>query len=257
MTAKSNSGSDELFRKRIIELANRSYNTGVFCFTPFMGLAEQDTFRRCEKEFAHVPYSLFGGTQGCERLMARFGDENLFGYSAPFPIVCIKAEPISNRFADALTHRDILGAIMNLGINRNTVGDIVIRDNVSYVFCAKSVAAHIVENLIRAKHTDLHLECIDEPPSGQLYRLQNQNINIASERIDCIVSQFLKVGRSETAEIISSGRLFINGRCCQSCSKPLNCGDIVSIRGDGRFVFRGVVRETRKNRFVAEIDRFI
>lgn len=253
----SNNESDELIKKRIIELADRAYSTGVFCFTPFMGLAEQDVFRHAEKEFAHVTYTLFGGTEGCERLMARFGDEELCGYEAPFPIACIKAEPLSMRFADALTHRDLLGAIMNLGINRSTVGDIVVRDNCSYIFCTDAIAPYIIDNLICAKHTHLHLELIDGKPTGELYRLQKQTVNIASERLDCLVSQFLKVGRGEAAEIIARGRLFINGRCCESCSKLLKSGDIVSIRGAGRFIFKDIIKETRKGRLVAEIDRFI
>lgn len=251
-----NNESDKLIKNRIIELANRAYNTGVFCFTPFMGLAEQNIFRYSEKEFAHVPYTLFGGAEHCERLMARFGDEDLCGYEAPFPIACIKAEPLSMRFSDALTHRDLLGAIMNLGINRSSVGDIVVRDDCSYIFCAEVIAPYIIDNLTCAKHTHLHLKLADGKPTGELYRLKRQMVNIASERLDCLVSQFLKVGRGEAAEIIACGRLFINGRCCKSCSKLLKSGDIVSIRGAGRFIFKDIIKETRKGRLVAEIDRF-
>ncbi len=253
----SRTESELLFKKRILELSERAYSTGVPCFTPFMGLLEQDIFRCAEKEFLHVPHTLFGGTIGCERVMARFGDETLCGYEAPFPIACIKAEPLSRKFSDELTHRDILGAIMNLGIDRSTIGDIVIRDNTAYIFCTQTIAPHILENLLRARHTDLHLELIDDPPGGELYRLQGQSLNVASERLDCLVSQFLRIGRGEAADIIAHGRLFINGRSCESGSKLLKCGDIVSIRGAGRFIFRRTIKETRKGRLVVEIDRFM
>ena len=65
----------ELFKKRLIELANRAYDTGVPTFTPFMGLLEQDIFRRCEREFSHVPYAMSARTEDCETLKARTGDE--------------------------------------------------------------------------------------------------------------------------------------------------------------------------------------
>ena len=246
----------ELFKKRLIELANRAYDTGVPTFTPFMGLLEQDIFRRCEMEFSHVPYAMFGGTEGSERVMARFGDEQLCGYSAPFPIVCIKAAPLSRRFSDELTHRDILGAVMNLGIDRSTTGDIVIRDNIAYLFCNETVAPLIIDSLTRAKHTELHAEAVERPPEGELYKLKRVKINIASERLDCIVKEFLRVGRGEASELIAKGRVFINGKLCESVSKPLKSGDVVSVRGNGRFIFRETVNMTRKGRLSAEIDVF-
>ena len=246
----------ELFRKRLIELAERSDRSMVPCFTPFMGLMEQDIFRCTEKEFSHVPYTLFGGTEGCERVMARFGDEANCSYMPPFPIVCLKGTPLSAKFADDLTHRDILGAVMNLGIDRNTTGDIVIRDNCFYLFCTEGVALHIEENLIRARHTDLRIERVDKPPKGELYRLERQQINSASERVDGITAQFLKAGRSEVASIIEQRRLFINGRVCENGGKTLKSGDIVSVRGSGRFIFRETVKTTKKGRLMIEIDRF-
>lgn len=247
---------EELFRRRLTELAERSERNMIPCFTPFMGLMEQDIFRCAEKEFSHIPHALFGGAEGCERVMARFGDETSCSYTLPFPIACLKGAPLSAKFADNLTHRDILGAVMNLGIDRNTTGDIVIRDNCFYLFCTESVAPHIEENLIRARHTDLRIERVDEPPRGELYRLERLRINSASERVDGVTAQFLKTGRGEVASIIGQRRLFINGRVCESGSRALKSGDMVSVRGVGRFIFRGTVKTTKKGRLIIEIDRF-
>lgn len=246
----------ELFKKRLIELANRACNIGVPTFTPFMGLLEQDVFRCCEKELSFVPYTLFGGTEGCERVMARFGDEQLCGYAAPFPIVCIKAAPLSQRFSDELTHRDILGAVMSLGIDRSAIGDIVIRDNIAYLFCNETVAPLIIKSLTRARRTELQAEAVEKLPEGELYRLKRLSVNIASERLDCVVKEFLRVGRGAASDVITKGRVFINGRLCESVSKPLKSGDVVSVRGNGRFIFRDTVKKTRKGRLAAEIDVF-
>ena len=74
---------DALLQKRFLELAEKSYARGSYTFTNFLGLAEQDIFQRVRREFAHVPCRLFGGCEGCERVIARFGDEDLCGYDQP------------------------------------------------------------------------------------------------------------------------------------------------------------------------------
>ena len=136
--------NDELMvKKRLLELAEKAYSRGTYTFTSFLGLAEQDILARLERDIQHVPKTLFGGAEGCQRVMVRFGDEDLCGYELPFPIVCLKAAPTAPKFADQLTHRDILGALMNLGITREQLGDIVLRDNVADIF-----ATNIMKNFL-------------------------------------------------------------------------------------------------------------
>ena len=106
----------ELLKKRFIELANRAYNSGVYTFTDFLGLAEQSAFSEIKKELRGIPYTAFGGAVGAERVMIRFGSEEVCSYEQPFPISVVKIEPSSQKFADKLTHRDFLGSILNLGI---------------------------------------------------------------------------------------------------------------------------------------------
>ena len=151
----------ERLKKRFIELANRSYSSGLFLFTDFLGLDEQSVFSEAKAVFGNIPYKTFGGTEGAERIMVRFGDEEELSYSEPFPIVCIKAEPVSQKFAKKLTHRDFLGALMNLGIERSTLGDIPILDNVGYIFAKEDIAPFIMSELTRARHTDLKLSIVE------------------------------------------------------------------------------------------------
>ena len=63
----------ELLKKRFTELANRAYNSGVFTFTSFLGLAEQSAFAEIKRSLGSIPYTAFGGAQGCERVVIRFG----------------------------------------------------------------------------------------------------------------------------------------------------------------------------------------
>ena len=108
-----------------------------------------------EKELSYVPYQLGGGYQDAERVMLRFGGEELMGYEEEFPISCLKVSPVSAKFADVLTHRDYLGALMNLGIERDRLGDILIAGNEAFIFCTSSMADFITENLVKVKHTSV------------------------------------------------------------------------------------------------------
>ena len=127
-------------------------------------MAELNAFYEMRKEISYVPYSEFGGTENCERLMIRFGSEELFGYEEPFPIRCILAEPLIEKFADSFTHRDFLGAIMNLGIEREVVGDIAIKGKKAYIFCTEKIAEYIAENLVQVKHTSMRCTVLEEAP---------------------------------------------------------------------------------------------
>ena len=120
---------DQILRKHFTDLAQKADQSHIATFTGFLSLPEQSVFY--SMDFSYVPHCVFGGQEGCERAVIRFGEE------WEFPICCIKMAPLMNKFADALTHRDFLGALMNLGIERSTLGDIYIEDKTGYLFCLK------------------------------------------------------------------------------------------------------------------------
>lgn len=108
-------------KNRIRELADKSYNQNQYTFTGFLGLAEQDALWQVEREVKFAGITLYGGREEAERKLLRFGSEAELGYEQPFPICCIRIRPLSAKFADKLSHRDYLGALMNLGIERSTM----------------------------------------------------------------------------------------------------------------------------------------
>ncbi len=112
-------------KNRIRELADKSYNQNQYTFTGFLGLAEQDALWQVEREVKFAGITLYGGREEAERKLLRFGSEAELGYEQHFPICCIRIRPLSAKFADKLSHRDYLGALMNLGIERSTIGDIL------------------------------------------------------------------------------------------------------------------------------------
>ena len=104
--------------KRIKDLAEASYSQNRYTFTKFLSAEELSLVDQIKSDIKYVDYSTFGGHEMCERQIIRFGSPETLGYEENFPITTLLIEPLIDKFSDNLTHRDYLGAIMNLGIKR-------------------------------------------------------------------------------------------------------------------------------------------
>lgn len=251
------SDESELLKRRFVELARRAYNSGIFTFTDFLGLAEQAAFAEVSREIFGIEYVKFGGAEGAERVMIRFGSESDLGYSMPFPISLIKVEPLSQKYAEKLSHRDFLGAIMNLGIERDTMGDIVIIDNVGYIFVKEDMATYIADSLTKVRRTDVKAEVTETLPDGQLYRTERRNVQANGERLDALVAKVFSLSREEAQSLFKKRLVFADGREIDSTSYIPKPNEKISVRGHGRFIFIGTQSLTRKGKLNIAIDLYV
>jgi len=247
----------DLLKKRLTELAEKSYRNNQYVFTNFLNMAEMNTFFEIRKEISYIPFAAFGGTDNCERLMIRFGSEEMFGYEEPFPICCIQAEPLIEKFADNFTHRDFLGAIMNLGIEREIVGDIAIKGKKAYIFCTEKIASYIAENLVQVKHTSMRCQVLDAAPDILKPTLEKREVTAASERIDAVLGKLCNLSRSQSILAFREKKVFVNGRQCENNSYQLKNGDVITFRGFGKFIYEGVKYETKKGKICAAVSVYI
>lgn len=248
--------TEELLKKRFAELAQKCYQKNQYTFTGFLGLADAACFYDMERELSYVPYAVWGGYAGAERVMIRFGSEEMLGYEEAFPVVCLKICPLAEKFADALTHRDYLGALMNLGIERDVLGDILIEEKKAWIFCTYSMSDFIFKNLTKVKHTSVLCEISEELPDFSSRDIQEVKIQISSERIDGVIAKVYKLSRSDSAELFRQKKVFVGGRLCENSSRMLKVGDLVSVRGYGKFEYRGEAGISRKGKLNVLIDRY-
>ena len=247
---------EKQIKNRLAELANRAYEQNTFTFTSFLGLSEQALFWEMEKEIAYAFYTLEGGNSLSDRKIIRFGNPKELGYEEEFPIDCIKISPVIKKFSDEFTHRDFLGALMNLGIDRSTIGDIFLSENEGYVFCLKSISQYIEENLDKVKHT--HIKCERVCDFLSFYKDEGKTLEIivASDRIDVVISGVYHVSRKESLAFFEKGNVYVNGKLCTCNAGKLKPGDVVNVRGKGKFVYRGVNYVTKKDKNKVEIQLF-
>jgi len=226
------------------ELSGRSFSRGIWVYSDFLTLDEQDALSRAQLPLAPA---LFGGYGAAERKLAVFGSEELCGYAQEPPVTCLGIEPLSRKFADALTHRDFLGALMSLGVKRETMGDIVVAENCGYLICLDSIAGYLAENLTSVRHTAV--KCAPAPlPAALAAPPEPTELVVASERLDALVAAVYRLSRSESRALIEGEKIFLNGRLERNADAAPEPGVIVSARGMGRFSYEGPVRETKKGR---------
>lgn len=261
-----NTEKEELItKKRLLESAQLAYQKEIVVYTDFLGLAEQNLFYSMVREFAPVRYSCYGGTTGAERFCIAFdGRETVSGLTRMepeeyylFPVVCICITPSSLKFSESLTHRDFLGALLHLGITRNKLGDIFIKEGKAYVFCTDAIADFICKELCTVKHTLVHCEVTT--PEEELLQPEFKEITstVASLRLDAFLSVAFQSSRSSLSAFIDGGKTYVNGRLVSKAGIQLAEGDIVSVRGKGRFIVQEIKNLTKKGRTVVTIKKYI
>ena len=245
---------DRQKQRRFAELAERAYMNGRHTFTDFLGLSELDLLLRVREEVDYAGLTLFGGTADCERVIARFGEDD---GTEDFPIVCIQAKPADQRFADPLTHRDILGALMNLEIAREKVGDIFLHDNIAFLFCTPAIAPVILSELKKAKHTTLRCSVTDSLPEGVGVHTEEQFLQVSSLRADVLVAGVYRLSREESLELFRAHRVFSDGRLLENNSAAVSEGQLLSVRGFGRFRFVAVHSMSKKGKYNVTVAKSV
>lgn len=249
-------------RNRIEELAARALKTGRYLYTDFMGQGEFASFLDYADDLK-AAWRIEGGYEEAERGIICFGDELLTGYTEDAPIRLISIKPRGGKFAEKLTHRDYLGALMSLGITREMLGDIIVTDGdgadgksasakqegtAAYVFAIDHMADYIIENLLSIKHTAVDVASVDKLPEGIGTTKEEMRITVSSNRLDAVVASVFKLSREIASGLVNEGKVFINGRTAVKKEKSLLSGDRVSVRGYGKFCFGEENGVTKKGR---------
>lgn len=245
-----------LLRKRLIELSNQAYARDIVTFSDFLNLNELNILHTTPKEMFPVRYETYGGYESSERQMVSFLPDALY-YEYTYPIQVVEITTSNPKFAENLTHRDYLGSLMNLGIERCKMGDILLQSNKAILFAREEIGAYIAENLTRIRHTTITTKILDTTEISYEPRFQEIKGNVASIRLDSVLSVAFPMSRSKMCAFIENGKVYVNGKLITSNGYHLKENDIISIRGLGRIKFIEILSETRKGRYMISVNKYI
>ncbi len=244
--------NEKLLTDRIFDLQKRCMRDFSPQFSHFLDGGEQ----RLIKENCFSPdfnFNFFGGYDDAERKI--YGVFPEWEEPSGFPISVIE---ITHSFGGELSHRDYLGSVLGLGIDRNKTGDILIDANTAFVFVEEQIAPFIRDNLkkigsrgVKVKITDIKDVVLPEKKFLEI------NAVCASCRLDAVVGASSNLARAKAVNLIEAGLVKLNHKEIYVPSKQVLAGDLISIRGYGRFILHSVGNETRKGRIHIVLKKYI
>ena len=242
----------------ISDLAELSRRSGVPRFSRFLNERERSVAAAAARANNADPI-FYGGYDGAARTLCGFF-EGTYAEELPkedlFPLCAVTFSfKKFDKKSEILSHRDFLGAILALGLERSAVGDILVAEDHAVVFCVDT-AKQLLMDISKVGKIGVSTaagitEKLPEP------RLETLDRTVSSLRLDCIVSACANISRERSASLVKSGQVSADYSICLNVSAAVKEREIISIRGFGRFIVSKIVGETKNGRIRVIIDKFV
>ncbi|CUH94272.1 hypothetical protein P22_0338 [Propionispora sp. 2/2-37] len=247
---------DEVLASRLLDLAdtvirNRKYKASDF-LDPY-GFSVAETI--AAQYEGRINLQSAGGYESAERNKAIFvSNEYLGKVDCPLSVLSITWD---SRYYH-ITHRDILGALIGLGIEREMFGDILMKESGCQVITDPNLCSFTAVNLVTigAANVSVRAESLEhiEPPEKKVKEIRT---TVASLRLDVIAAAGFSVSRSKMADEITADKVKVNWQSAKNSSQTVKQGDIISMRGRGRVEVCEILGQTKKGRTSIFLKRFI
>lgn len=243
--------ADRAFSAHIEDLlraAGRGYRTR---FTGFLDMRQAAVARRLA---AHTEAGVlfYGGYPDAERVMMGAFSPWETPDETAFPIVAVTA-----RFhaADPVGHRDILGALLGLGLSREAVGDLLVETGRAVLFLTPPAADLALGELQKAGKWGIRLERgAKELPER---RFQALTVNVSSLRLDCVTAALTNLSREKAQQMVRGQQVCVDGAVVAESSAQVAPGNVLSLRSYGKFIFDKTLRTTKKDRLVLQCRKYV
>lgn len=239
--------------KALENAARFSANKGLAKYTRFLDPAQSAASVQTAREYG-VRFTGWGGYEGAERTVGCFHPFDMEPETEAFCVVCLHAR-YPSRFG-TLTHRDLLGAFMSLGLTRDCIGDIIIVEEEIFLFCLENTAGFIAESMTGAGRIALHFKRLDPVPPMPEPKGSRFSSVVSSLRLDAMLAAAYRLSRSEAAEMIRAGLVKVDHLPCERTDFVLKDGALLSVRGKGRIRFVSQDGVTRKQRIGVSFFRY-
>ncbi|MCI8293243.1 MAG: RNA-binding protein [Hespellia sp.] len=247
---------EQLLAKRLEELSRTAYHRNIVTYSDFLNLNELNILHSFPKSNLYTRYETFGGYEMSERQMVAFIPDALC-CETNYPILPLRIQPTNKKYAEELSHRDYLGAILNLGINRSKIGDILVEQEEAILFTHRSLQSFFTQELTKIRHTLVTVSPMEQQDFIYQPKFEEIKGTVASLRLDALLALAFPASRTRLAAVIEAARVFVNGRLITSNGYQIKEGDIISVRKLGKFQYVKMLSKTKKNRILVMIYKYI
>lgn len=250
---------ERLLLARVLDKLDTARNRNIPACTPFLSPGERRSAEALIAAAGHPAHVFFGGYEGAERTVCAFlpdwQEPEGFLNDGECPVRALRA---SFQEDAPLTHRDFLGSILGLGLDREKIGDLLVRPGACDILLLEETAPFLLLHLDSAGRTRLKLSELPlsqvEPPQVQVKAIRD---TVATLRLDAVASSAFSLPRSKAADLISSGRIQLNHRDCVKPDRAVAEGDVLTCRGLGKCVVKSVGGLSKKGRIMIELERYM
>ncbi len=239
-----------LLPARIADLRLQCQKTSAPKFLGFLTPSESAVAAEILKNTSG--HTFFGGYPLAERTVLAFLPD--WCEQPTFPI---RAITFTYRKCDSLSHRDFLGALMALGINRETIGDILVEQGRAVVFVLDDIEAFVLSQVTKVGSVGVTLQkgyVEPLPTSDSLLTLSN---TVSSLRIDCVVSALCGLSRSNAASAICNGTVSVNSIETTKTTSTVKSGDVITVRQRGKFKITSCDEHSKKGKIILKYSKYI
>lgn len=255
---KVSKSEDKLVVAKVLDKLYLSEKTNKMTSTDFLDPHIQNVVSICLNSSNIDKYLFYGGYEGAERTIVVFCPSHLPIIQEPELAGLFKVLKINLVHRGNISHRDYLGSLMGLGIKREKIGDILIKDEHCFVIVLNDIADFIRYNLDKVGNVKVEVDYAElESLQTHEQKVKEIRTTVASLRLDSVASAGFGISRSKIADYIKAEKVSLNWETTPSLTKIVKQGDMISIRGKGRVVLQEIGRTTRKDRISIYLKKFI
>lgn len=253
---------DKMLLAQILDKMEFSKQRERLEYTDFLDMYQLALVKNFMRKNDFENYVLYGGFEDSERKVLIIYPErynmSMIEKNYSKIIRAIRIE-LNEEDKGKFSHRNYLGGIVKLGMKREKVGDIIVADDGADILVKEEIAESLKQGLgtlTRFENARIDIVELDNLKKQEI-KLEELNIIVPSLRLDNFVSDLAKTSRNKAVQIIDSERVFINGQNETKPSKQVKMGDVITIRGKGRFVVKEISGTTRSGRNVVKIEKYV
>jgi len=245
----------ETLAVKLVDLATKAESSQKFRLSGFLDPYGQDMAEMIAANFPSLKVDFDGGYRGAERARAIFVDRD-FGGKPNFELSAVKITWSGEMVR--LSHRDVLGAVLGLGVTRDVVGDIIASGEWAKVIIDRKFVDFFIENLQQVGATKVTCELDDlSSIAPKEERCKEIRATVASLRVDSVAAAGFGFSRSRAAQDIAADKLKLNWQSVKNAAAQVKAGDVLSMRGRGRLEVAEVRGQTKKGRTAVLLKRYI
>ncbi len=237
----------EDFVSRILDLQEKAKRYRNIIHTPFLSEKEREIVYQIVNDCYVYEDSL--SFERKKMAISYYEEEDI-----PFPSVCLN-DHFDAKF-HRITHSDVMGAALNLGVDQSVIGDIIVEDGNIFLFVEEEIANYFMSNLVMIARCPISLKQYDQQVEKK-HNFTYQTYTISSFRLDAIVAAITHLSREKAKQLIKAGKVKVNQVVLEDYDYLCNNNSTISIRRYGRFIVVDKNRKTKKDRYLIEVAKYV